>query len=94
MLKTVADMCACTHSLLLPPSVLPLMQNVAPDVEYLLARAQTLQLQSGSAYLTAEHLASALDVPMGGQGGGKDGALSKAELEDTMRQMLGPVSST
>lgn len=76
-----------------PTSPLPLLQNIAPDVEYLLARAQTLQLQSGSSYLTAEHLASAMDVPMGGQGGGKEGGLSKAELEDTMRQMLGPVSS-
>ena len=66
---------------------------MAPDVKYLLARAETLQLQSGAPYLTAEHLASAMDIPMGGQGGGKDGGLSKAELEDTMRQMLGPVST-
>ncbi|KAG2489942.1 hypothetical protein HYH03_011574 [Edaphochlamys debaryana] len=79
--------------------------QVAPDVEFMLARAAALQQAAGDKVVTLEHLQAALEeAPGGGSGaGGKraagpqpragppdDGALTKKELEDTMKSLLAP----
>jgi ATP-dependent Clp protease ATP-binding subunit ClpA len=71
------------------------MTQAAPDVQFIMARAQALAQQSGSRACTIEHLSQALgEVPGGGAAAGQRGAqppgdnLTKKELEETMQKML------
>jgi hypothetical protein len=60
---------------------------LGPDLEYLLARAQTLQQSMGDRVLTADHLSSAMEGLSSGSSK-KDPGLTKEQLEETMKQML------